>query len=78
MRKGAKQSNVHGINVNTAIFSPSLLGHVSAAGQRCSDCVAVEETDPGAVERALRVLSPLFLYCPPWKLRKVLVCGVQA
>ena len=78
VRKGAKQSNVHGINVNTAIFFP-LLGHVSAAGERCLDCVVVEETDSGAVEWRERSVCYLlvFLYCQLWKLRKVLVFGVQ-
>ncbi len=48
VRKGAKQSNVNRINVNTDFFF--LPGHVSAAGERCLDCVVAREGDPGAVD----------------------------
>lgn len=73
VRKSAKQSNVNRIDVNTDFFF--LPGHVSAAGERCLDCVVGREGDPGAVDRRLCVLS-LILYRSLWKLREVLVFGV--
>lgn len=58
MRKDAKQSNVKRIHVNTDIwFSP---GHVSAAGERCLDCVVERGWSWRCGQTALCVFSVLF------------------